>query len=67
MQTNAVEVASSEAFTDMTFQVEVFWFHPEDGGSMDLRNVGIPPQHYTASQPRRPPLEAVDVVISFRH
>jgi hypothetical protein len=30
---------------------------PEDGGSMDLRNVGIPPQPYTASQPRRPRLE----------
>jgi hypothetical protein len=27
--------------------------NPEDGGSMDLRNVGILPQHYTASQPRR--------------
>jgi hypothetical protein len=24
---------------------------------MDLRNVGILPQHYTASQPRRPRLE----------
>jgi len=23
--------------------------HPEDGGSMDLRNVGILPQYYTAS------------------
>jgi hypothetical protein len=22
--------------------------HPEDGGNMDLRNVGILPQHYTA-------------------
>jgi hypothetical protein len=30
---------------------------PEDGGSMDLRNVGILPQHYTASQPRRLRLE----------
>jgi hypothetical protein len=30
------------------------WRHnPEDGGSMDLRNVGILPQHYTASQHRR--------------
>jgi len=27
---------------------------PEDRGSMVLWNVGIPPQHYTASQPRRP-------------
>jgi hypothetical protein len=30
----------------------------EDGGSMVLRNVGILPQHYTASQPRRPRLES---------
>jgi hypothetical protein len=29
---------------------------PEDGGSMDLRNVGTLPRHYTASQPRRPRL-----------
>jgi hypothetical protein len=28
--------------------------HSEDGGSMALRNVDILPQHYTASQPRRP-------------
>jgi hypothetical protein len=28
---------------------------PEDEGSMDLRNVGILPQHYTASQRRRKP------------
>jgi hypothetical protein len=27
--------------------------NPEDGGSIDLWNVGILPQHYTASQPRR--------------
>jgi hypothetical protein len=26
--------------------------HPEDGGSMDLWNVGILPRHYTVSQPR---------------
>jgi hypothetical protein len=26
---------------------------PEDGGYTDLRNVGIPSQHYTASQPRK--------------
>jgi len=30
--------------------------HPEDRGSMSLRNVSTPPQHYTASQPRRPGL-----------
>jgi hypothetical protein len=27
--------------------------NPKDGGSMDLWNVGVLPQHYTASQPRR--------------
>jgi len=31
-------------------------FHPEDKGSMFLRNVGTL-QHYTASRPRRPRLE----------
>jgi len=34
-------------------------FTPEDGGSMDLRNVGILLQHYTASQPRRPRLQFI--------
>jgi hypothetical protein len=34
-----------------TFQKSMM---PEDGGSMNLSNVGILPQHYTASQPRRP-------------
>jgi hypothetical protein len=31
--------------------------NPEDGGSMDLWNVGNLPQHSTASQPTRPRLE----------
>jgi hypothetical protein len=31
--------------------------NPEDGGSMDLRNVSILPQHYTALQVRRPRLD----------
>jgi len=45
------------------FQVEVLWIvTPEDGGSMVLRNDGILPQHYTASQPRRPRLESKSVV-----
>jgi hypothetical protein len=30
----------------------------EDGGSLDLRNIGILPQHYTASKFRRPRLES---------
>jgi len=44
----------------MKIQVDVFWvvaFQPEDVNSKILRNVGILPQHYTASQPRRPRLE----------
>jgi len=28
-------------------------FHPEDEGNMDLWNVGILPQNYTASQSRK--------------
>jgi hypothetical protein len=39
--------------------------HPEDGGSMVLRNVCILPQHYTASQPWRPGLEATQAVCSL--
>jgi len=48
-------------------QVEVIWvvawccvvltclrFHPEDEDSTDRWNVGILPQHHTASQPRKP-------------
>jgi hypothetical protein len=34
------------------FQSEVTSLHPEDGGSMDLRKIGVLPQHYTASEPR---------------
>jgi hypothetical protein len=43
------------------FQIDVFWIVTprcvEDGDSTDLWKVGILPQHYTASQPRRPRLE----------
>jgi len=28
-------------------------FHPEDGGNMSIRNVGILPHHYTVSQRTR--------------
>jgi len=57
--------------------VEVFWavtlcsalvgdhIQGEEGGSMDLWNVGILPQHYTVSQPRRHPLEALYLVYKF--
>jgi hypothetical protein len=37
----------------------------DDGGSMDLRNVGILPQHYAASQPRRPRLKSVSLFAIF--
>jgi hypothetical protein len=35
-------------------------FHPEDGGCK-ATNVGILPQHYTTSQPRRPQLEYLNL------
>jgi len=37
------------------------FIHPENGGSMNLWNVGILPQHCMASQPRRPQLETSPV------
>jgi hypothetical protein len=40
----------------VNIQVDVFHLQGEDGGSMDLWNTGILPQHYKASQPRRPQL-----------
>jgi hypothetical protein len=39
-----------------------YQFHPEDGGSIELWNVGILPQHYTASLSRRPRLETVRII-----
>jgi hypothetical protein len=36
-----------------TSETLVSYHNPEDGGSMDLWNGGILPQHYTASQPRK--------------
>jgi hypothetical protein len=41
-----------EVFTTIKIQVVVIWLHPEDGGSIVPRNVGIL-HHYTASQSRR--------------
>jgi hypothetical protein len=39
------------------------WRHnPEDGGSMDLWNVGILPQHYTMSHPTRTGLDFLDLI-----
>jgi len=50
------------------FHVEDLWivtmcsvlveYQREDGGSKVLRNVGMLPQHYTASEPRRPRLQS---------
>jgi hypothetical protein len=51
-----------EVFTVVKIQVKVFWImtpcsvlvgYSEGEGTMDLGNVGIIPQHYTVSQPRR--------------
>jgi len=49
-------LARYEAFTVVMFQVRCS-VHPEYGGSLDLWNVGILQQHWTASQPRRPRLQ----------
>jgi len=40
--------------------------HHEDGGRMDLRNVGILPQHYTASQARTPRLDTQVLMLKVR-
>jgi hypothetical protein len=48
--------------TLVSFHNTIWRYNPEDGGSMDLRNIGILPQHYTMSQPRRPRLETFQVI-----
>jgi hypothetical protein len=48
------------------FQVEVFGVHPADVDSMDLWNVGILPQHYAASQTRKPRLEFLLLSVSLQ-
>jgi len=65
---NILLLFKRKAQENRNIQVEFFWVvtprsvvvwyqclkgHPEDGGSTDLRNVGILPQHYAASQSRR--------------
>jgi hypothetical protein len=45
-----------EIFCSVT-PYKISMFLPEDGGSIDLRNVGILLQHYTMSQPWRTRLE----------
>jgi hypothetical protein len=51
------------------------WLHPEDGGNMDLRNVGIVPQHYMAqlrrlrleySPPWKPQISHMTYTLLFR-
>jgi len=37
----------------------------EDGGSMDLQNVGVLPKPYMMSQPRGPQIELADIVYSY--
>jgi hypothetical protein len=48
-ENRTLNILSQEQFTKL---------RSEDGGSMELRNVDTLPQHYTASQPRRPRLES---------
>jgi len=46
-------------FTSLHFTSLYFTLlHPEDGSNIGLRNAGILPQHYTASQPKRLRLES---------
>jgi len=59
-----------EVFTAVNIQIEAIWVVtpcrimvgyqlsevPEDEGSMDIRNVAVLPQYYTASQHMRPRL-----------
>jgi hypothetical protein len=52
-----VKVFKAEVFL-MPCNVAVEYQSPEDGGSMVLRNVGILPQHYVASQAKKPRLES---------
>jgi len=45
-----------DSFIPHVLRLIIIWFgttHPEDGSGMDLRNVGILPQHYTVSKLRR--------------
>jgi hypothetical protein len=39
--------------TLVSYHNTTLYHNPEDGGSMDLRNAGILPQHYSTSQPTR--------------
>jgi hypothetical protein len=40
-------------------------FHPEDGGSLGLRNVGILPQHYVMSQSSKPRPEVAELISAY--
>jgi hypothetical protein len=56
---------SDVQYSNISEQHADFLFtHPEDGGSVVLRNVGILPHHCTASQSRRPRLLAFQGVSS---
>jgi len=57
--------ASCETSMAVMFQVEVFWF-VTPYSVVDLWNVGILPQHYAGSQPRRPRLEVQNYFNDFR-
>jgi hypothetical protein len=60
---NTIRRHNPENFNSNVSEIHVsnLWvisLHPEDGGQIVLRNVGILPQHYAASKPRRPRLES---------
>jgi hypothetical protein len=50
--------AARTSETLVSYHISTYNYIPEDGVSMDLRNVGILPHHYTVSQPRRPRIES---------
>jgi hypothetical protein len=59
------EHARFEGYTEVKIHIELFWvvtpcvfvLEGQSAGNKVFPNVGILPQHYTASQTRRPPQE----------
>jgi len=43
----------NERMTSVLTSLGLYSLHPEDGGSMTLRNICIIPHHYSVSHPKR--------------